>query len=124
MKHYLLILVCPFVTFLISLECFLPAFAKWFVSRLRLTKREEQAAEVFIRRLGDVLKWRDTLHLMKVMKIFTMATILLLRMMQDNLFAFVLSDTCEISSRVVRVCGEDNYGLDRTGLESLVRVEM
>lgn len=69
-------------------------------------KREEKAAEVFIRRLGDFLKWSDTSHFMKVMKIFTMATILLLPIMQDNLFAFVLLNTCEISSHVVESVGK------------------
>lgn len=48
----------------------------------------------------------DTSHFMKVMKIFTMATNLLLPIMQDNLFAFVLSDTCEISSHVVESVGK------------------
>lgn len=69
-------------------------------------KREGKAAKVFIRRRGDFLKWSDTSHFMKVMKIFTMATILLLPMMQDNLFAFVLSDTCDVSSRVEESVGK------------------
>lgn len=69
-------------------------------------EREEKAAEVFIRRLGDFPKWSDTSHFMKVMKIFTMATVLLLPIMQDNLFAFVLSDTCDISSPVEESVGK------------------